>query len=99
MKASVLQITLFTLLTVAAAAQSQPTADLIITDANIWTVDPGHPTAEAVAWTPAELPTKEMIDPVMVILSDDIFTIDPVKIREVTVLKTFLGGELIYGSR
>lgn len=30
-------------------AQSQPAADLIITHANIWTVDPAHPKAEAVA--------------------------------------------------
>jgi predicted amidohydrolase YtcJ len=30
-------------------AQSQPAADLIITHANIWTVDPSHPKAQAVA--------------------------------------------------
>ncbi len=30
-------------------AQSKPTADLIITNAKIWTVDPNRPTAEAVA--------------------------------------------------
>ncbi len=30
-------------------AQSKPTADLIITNARIWTVDPKRPTAEAVA--------------------------------------------------
>ena len=34
----------------------------------------------------------------MVILSDDIFTIDPITIRDVKVLKTFVGGKLIYGS-
>jgi predicted amidohydrolase YtcJ len=32
-----------------ALAQSSPAADLIITNARIWTVDPSHPTAEAVA--------------------------------------------------
>ncbi|MGC2194976.1 MAG: amidohydrolase family protein, partial [Terriglobales bacterium] len=32
----------------------------------------------------------------MVIVSDDIFTIDPVKIRNVKVLKTFVGGNLIW---
>jgi len=32
----------------------------------------------------------------MVILSDDLFSIDPVKIRDVTVVKTILGGKLIY---
>jgi predicted amidohydrolase YtcJ len=30
-------------------AQSQPAADLIINHANIWTVDPSHPSAQAVA--------------------------------------------------
>ena len=30
-------------------AQSKPTADLIITNAKVWTVDKAHPTAEAVA--------------------------------------------------
>ncbi len=34
----------------------------------------------------------------MVILSDDLFSIDPVKIRDVKVLKTFLGGKLIYDA-
>jgi len=30
-------------------AQSKPAADLLITSANVWTVDPSHPKAEAVA--------------------------------------------------
>jgi len=34
----------------------------------------------------------------MVILSDDIFKIDPVKIRDVKVLKTFVGGKLIWNA-
>jgi predicted amidohydrolase YtcJ len=34
----------------------------------------------------------------MVLLSDDIFSIDPVKIRDVTVLKTFMGGQLVWDS-
>lgn len=34
----------------------------------------------------------------MVILSDDIFKIDPVKIRDVKVLKTFVGGKMIWDS-
>ena len=34
----------------------------------------------------------------MVLVSDDIFTIDPVKIREVKVLKTFMGGRLVWDS-
>ncbi|MBZ5706300.1 MAG: amidohydrolase [Acidobacteriia bacterium] len=32
-----------------AAAQSKPAADLIITNAKVWTVDKAHPTAQAVA--------------------------------------------------
>ena len=39
-------------------AQSKPTADLIITNAKVWTVDKANPTAEAVAvltGTPATL--------------------------------------------
>jgi len=32
----------------------------------------------------------------MVLLSDDVLTIDPVKIREVKVLKTWVGGKLTY---
>lgn len=32
----------------------------------------------------------------MVLLSDDIFTIDPVKIRDVKVLKTIVGGKVIW---
>ncbi|MBS1853596.1 MAG: amidohydrolase family protein [Acidobacteria bacterium] len=32
-----------------AFCQSQPSADLIITNAKVWTVDPAHPTAQAVA--------------------------------------------------
>jgi hypothetical protein len=35
----------------------------------------------------------------MVIVSDDIFNIDPVKIRDVRVLKTFVGGKIVYESR
>jgi len=34
----------------------------------------------------------------MVLLSEDVLTIDPVKIREVKVLKTWVGGKLIYDS-
>ena len=34
----------------------------------------------------------------MVLLSDDILAIDPVKIREVKVLKTWVGGKLTYGD-
>ncbi|MBA3916213.1 MAG: amidohydrolase [Acidobacteriales bacterium] len=33
----------------------------------------------------------------MVVLSDDIFAIDPVKIREVKVLKTIVGGQITFG--
>lgn len=32
----------------------------------------------------------------MVLLSDDILSIDPVKIRDVKVLKTIVGGKLIF---
>ena len=32
----------------------------------------------------------------MVLLSDDILTIDPAKIRDVRVLKTFVGGEMVW---
>ena len=32
----------------------------------------------------------------MVLLSDDVFDIDPVKIRDVRVLKTWVGGKLTY---
>jgi len=35
----------------------------------------------------------------MVIVSDDIFQIDPVKIRDVKVLKTFVGGKIVFESR
>ena len=31
-----------------------------------------------------------------VILSDDIFKIDPVKIRDVTVLKTVVDGKIVF---
>jgi predicted amidohydrolase YtcJ len=34
----------------------------------------------------------------MVLLSDDIFSIDPVKIRDVTVLKTFVGGKMVWDA-
>jgi len=34
----------------------------------------------------------------MVVLSDDIFSIDPVKIRDVKVLKTFAGGKLVWDA-
>ncbi|HKS67837.1 MAG TPA: amidohydrolase [Candidatus Acidoferrales bacterium] len=34
----------------------------------------------------------------MVILSDDIFSIDPAKIRDVRVLKTFAGGKLVWDA-
>jgi len=34
----------------------------------------------------------------MVLLSDDIFAIDPPKIREVRVLKTFVGGRLVFDA-
>ena len=34
----------------------------------------------------------------MVLLSDDIFTIDPVKIRDAKVLKTIVGGKVIWDS-
>ena len=32
----------------------------------------------------------------MVLLSDDILTIEPVKIRDVKVLKTFVGGKIVF---
>ncbi|HXW57013.1 MAG TPA: amidohydrolase family protein [Candidatus Cybelea sp.] len=34
----------------------------------------------------------------MVLLSDDIFSIAPVRIRDVTVLKTFVGGKLVWDA-
>jgi predicted amidohydrolase YtcJ len=34
----------------------------------------------------------------MVLLSDDIFSIDPGRIRDVKVLKTFVGGKLVYDA-
>jgi hypothetical protein len=34
----------------------------------------------------------------MVLLSADILSIDPVKIRDVRVLKTWIGGRLVYDS-
>jgi predicted amidohydrolase YtcJ len=34
----------------------------------------------------------------MVLLSDDIFKIDPVKIRDVKVLKTIVGGKIVYDA-
>lgn len=34
----------------------------------------------------------------MVILSDDIFSIDPAKIRDVRVVKTFVGGKLVWDA-
>jgi predicted amidohydrolase YtcJ len=34
----------------------------------------------------------------MIILSDDIFAIDPVKIRDVTVLKTIVGGKVVWDT-
>jgi predicted amidohydrolase YtcJ len=34
----------------------------------------------------------------MVLLSDDIFTIDPVKIRDANVLKTIVGGKVVWDS-
>lgn len=40
---------IFFLLPMFAAAQSKPAADLIITNAKVWTVDKAHPTAQAVA--------------------------------------------------
>lgn len=35
----------------------------------------------------------------LVLVSDDIFTIDPARIREVKVLKTFVGGRLVWDAR
>ncbi len=34
----------------------------------------------------------------MVLLSDDVLSIDPVKIRDVKVLKTWVGGKLTYDA-
>jgi predicted amidohydrolase YtcJ len=34
----------------------------------------------------------------LVILSDDIFSIDPVKIRDVKVWKTFVGGKMVWDA-
>ena len=34
----------------------------------------------------------------MVLLSDDILTIDPVRIRDVKVLRTWVGGKLVYDA-
>jgi predicted amidohydrolase YtcJ len=38
----------------------------------------------------------KLADPVIV--SDDIFKIDPVKIRDVKVLKTFMGGKMVWDA-
>jgi predicted amidohydrolase YtcJ len=35
----------------------------------------------------------------MVLLSDDVISIDPVKIRDVKVLKTWVGGKLVYDAK
>jgi hypothetical protein len=35
----------------------------------------------------------------MVLLSDDILTINPARIRDVKVLKTWVGGKLIYSKQ
>jgi predicted amidohydrolase YtcJ len=35
----------------------------------------------------------------MVLLSDDVLSIDPVKIRDVKVLKTWVGGKLVYDAK
>jgi predicted amidohydrolase YtcJ len=32
----------------------------------------------------------------MVVLSDDIFSVDPAKIRDVKVLKTIVGGKVVW---
>ena len=34
----------------------------------------------------------------MVLVSDDLFTIAPAKIREVKVLKTIVGGKIVFGQ-
>jgi hypothetical protein len=34
----------------------------------------------------------------IVMLSDDLFTIDPAKIRDVKVLRTFVGGKLVFNA-
>jgi hypothetical protein len=47
--AKVLSVLLSILLVTPAVGQSTPAADLIITNAKVWTVDQTHPTAEAVA--------------------------------------------------
>jgi predicted amidohydrolase YtcJ len=35
----------------------------------------------------------------MVLLSDDVLSIDPVKIRDIKVLKTWVGGKLVYDAK
>jgi predicted amidohydrolase YtcJ len=35
----------------------------------------------------------------MVLLSEDVLIIDPVKIRDVKVLKTWVGGKLVYDAK
>jgi len=35
----------------------------------------------------------------MVLLSDDVLSIDPVKIRDVKVLRTWVGGKLVYDAK
>ena len=42
-------VILMALLPVAAMPESKPAADLVITNAKVWTGDPSHPAAEAVA--------------------------------------------------
>jgi predicted amidohydrolase YtcJ len=34
----------------------------------------------------------------MVLLSDDVFAIDPVKIREVKILTTWVGGQIVWDA-
>ena len=46
---SLLALAASVIIVVPVAAQSQPVADLIISHAKIWTVDPAHPSAQAVA--------------------------------------------------
>ena len=41
---------------------------------------------------------KLSTDDDMVLLSDDIFSIDPAKIRDVKVVKTFVGGRMTWDS-
>ena len=84
-------IALFVLVT---ACQQRQGVDLLLVNAEIYTVDESKPWAEALAIREGQIQVGKKAD--LVVLSENLFGLPPEKIGEVEVVATYFDGREVY---